>query len=347
MNINRLSRYAIPANRRRMSRRLLVLAAVLGLLFVVGTLLVHRNYTEDLKPLSASSRAQYVTIAPGTSAPEIGDLLVDKQLIRSSEAFQWYVNSHNQRDKLQAGTYRFSPDMSTPGIVGMIVGGKVTTDLVTIIPGQTLTEIRKTFISSGFSVTQVDAALQPGQYRGMSALADNPPHATLEGFLYPDSYQKTATTDPSEIVREALNEMQTRLTTDVRNGFAAQGLSVYQGVTLASIVEKEVSKSSDRPQVAQVLLKRLRQGMAFQSDVTVHYAREINDEAYDTYDHKGLPPGPIAAISDETLAAVAHPASTDWLYFVTGDDKQTTYFSRTFDQHQANIKKYCQTGCKQ
>jgi UPF0755 protein len=164
--------------------------------------------------------------------------------------------------------------------------------------------------------------------------------------LYPDSYQKTATTDPRTIVEEALDEMQQHLTTDIRDGFAAQGLTVYQGVTLASIVEKEVSKANERPQVAQVFLLRLKQHVRLGSDVTVLYAKANNDTSYDTTSHYGLPPGPIASISDSTLKAVAHPAGTDWLYFVTGDDG-TTHFSHTLQEHQQNIDTYCHEKCHQ
>ena len=200
------------------------------------------------------------------------------------------------------------------------------------------------FITAGFKVTAVDNALRRDNYASHPALADNPAGSTLEGFLYPDSYQKTATTDPSEIVTEALNEMQQHLTTDIRTGFAAQGLSVYQGVTLGSIIEKEVSKPSDKTQVSQVFLKRLRQGMRLGSDVTVFYAREINDTSYDTTSHIGLPPGPIATLSNGSLVAAAHPAMSDWLYFVAGDDG-TTYFSKTFEEHQQNIDRYCHKLC--
>jgi UPF0755 protein len=342
-----MKRYKVASNRgryRRAARRLFIVAALLLVAVIVGSVLVHKTYGEELKPVSDSAAVTYVTVASGTPPSDIAELLHDKGLIRSVDAFQWYITSHNQRDKLQAGTYRLSPNMSTPVIAGKIAKGQIATDLVTIVPGQTLMEIRKTFIKSGFKVTDVDSALRVENYASHPALADNPAGSTLEGFLYPDSYQKTAATDPSAIVTEALNEMQQHLTTDVRTGYAAQGLSVYQGVTLASIVEKEVGKPADQAQVAQVFLSRLRQGMRLGSDVTVFYARAVNDTSYDTTDHAGLPPGPIASVSSSSLGASSHPAGTDWLYFVAGDDG-TTYFSHTFEEHQQNIAKYCHKLC--
>jgi UPF0755 protein len=341
-----MKRYKLktPGRYRRASRRLFIVAMLLMIAVIVGSIMVHNSYTSQLRPVSSDASFTYVTIASGTPPSDIAELLHDNHLIRSVDAFQWYVTSHNQRDKLQAGTYHLSPSMSTGKIADMIANGDISKDLVTIVPGQTLMEIRKTFIKAGFKVTDVDNALRKENYASNPALADNPAGSTLEGFLYPDSYQKTATTDPSTIVSEALSEMQQHLTTDVRNGFAAQGLSVYQGVTLASMVEREVSKQADRPIVAQVFLSRLRQGMRLGSDVTVFYANQVNDRGYDTTENSGLPIGPIAAVSDSALAAAAHPAATDWVYFVTGDDG-TTYFSHTFEEHQQNIAKYCHKLC--
>jgi UPF0755 protein len=342
-----MKRYKVTASNgryRRAARRLFIVGFLLLLGVLVGSIVVHKTYGEKLKAVSDSTEATYVTIASGTPPSDIAELLYDKSLIRSVDAFQWYVTSHNQRDKLQAGTYRLSPSMSTPTIANKIAKGQIATDLVTIVPGQTIMDIRRTFIKAGFKVTDVDNAFRVERYSGHPALADNPGTSTLEGFLYPDSYQKTAATDPSAIVTEALNEMQQHLTIDVRNGFAAQGLSVYQGVTLASIIEKEVGKPSDQAQVAQVFLSRLRQGMRLGSDVKVFYARSVNDGSYDTTDNTGLPPGPIASTSDASLNAASHPSNTDWLYFVAGDDG-TTYFSHTFEEHQQNIAKYCHKLC--
>jgi cell division protein YceG involved in septum cleavage len=248
-----MKRYKVASNRgryRRAARRLFIVAALLLVAVIVGSVLVHKTYGEELKPVSDSAAVTYVTVASGTPPSDIAELLHDKGLIRSVDAFQWYITSHNQRDKLQAGTYRLSPNMSTPVIAGKIAKGQIATDLVTIVPGQTLMEIRKTFIKSGFKVTDVDSALRVENYASHPALADNP----------------------------------------------------------------------------------------------VFYARAVNDTSYDTTDHAGLPPGPIASVSSSSLGASSHPAGTDWLYFVAGDDG-TTYFSHTFEEHQQNIAKYCHKLC--
>lgn len=332
--------------RRRAARRLLAVLAAVILVGIIGTVWVHHRYSQNLQPVSTSTREIHITIPAGSSSSSIAKQLVDARLIRSAQTFEWYVNTHNIRDKLQAGTYSFNQSMTTEQIANMIAAGKVATDLVTILPGQRLDQIKDTFINAGFGSKATVTALQASSYRsGYLALADNPASASLEGFLYPDSYQLTADTDPHEIVAESLKEMQSHLTSDIRTGFAKEGLTVYQGVTLASIVEQEVPGQADRARVAQVFLLRLKQGIRLGSDVTVLYAQAMHDNGYDTTEHKGLPKGPIGTVSDGSLEAVAHPAHTDWLYFVSGDNGKT-YFSHTLAEHQQNIDKYCHRKCK-
>jgi UPF0755 protein len=203
--------------------------------------------------------------------------------------------------------------------------------LVTIIPGQRLDEIRTTLLNYGFSEADVDEALNPATYAGHSALDDKPAGASLEGYTYPDSYQKTAATKPSQIIANALEEMEHYLSPGLRAAFAQQGLSTYEAIVLASVLEEEVP-GPDRPQAAQVFLKRLREGMRLESDATKHY--------FNSYEKYGLPPTPVSNATVISLEAVAHPADTDWLYFVSGDDG-TTHFSRTLAEHEAAVRQYC------
>lgn len=340
-------------SRRRVPRRVFIVLGILVALVVGATFYVRHLYYRDLEPVSDSQKVVLVTIKTGTSSNEIGAMLQKDGLIRSSAIFEWYIKSHDVRDQLQAGTYALRPSMSLPDIVKVMVRGKVTANLVTVLPGQRLDQIRQTLINSGFQPSQVDSALDASQYSGQyPALADKPASATLEGFLYPDSFQKNETTEPAQLVSESLKEMADHLTPQIRAAFAKEGLSVYQGVTLASIVEQEVAKATDRQQVAQVFLKRLHSGMPLGSDVTAFYGSILAgrspsttyDSPYNTLLHKGLPPGPIGTVSDSSLEAVAQPAHTSWLYFVAGDDGKT-YFSKTYAEHQKLVKEHCKKLC--
>jgi UPF0755 protein len=177
---------------------------------------------------------------------------------------------------------------------------------------------------------------------------------TLEGMLWPDSFERTATTPVSEIITESLNEMGHHLTSQVQAEFASEGLTTYQGITLASMINQEVTKPADQAQVAQVFLTRLKSGGTLGSDVTANYGAIAAgqppslsyDSPYNTLIHPGLPPTPISTINTSSLYAATHPASTSWLYFVTGDDG-TTYFSNTLQQQQQNTATYCHTLCSQ
>ena len=338
--------------RRRRTRLLwliLIIVAVLGL----ATVAVRHSYYDGLKPVSSNNSSQEVTIPEGSTVDSITKLLSGQKLIRSAWAFRLYIYNQDAASVLQAGTYSLSPSMSVNEIVAQLTHGKVVTDLVTILPGKSLAQLKETFIQSGYQAADIDAAFNPSNYQDAPVLVDKPAGASLEGFLYPDSYQKDSATRPQALVQMALTEMQAHLTTDLRSQFAAQGLSTYQGLILASIVEKEVPGQADRAQVAQVFLSRLKQGMPLGSDVTAFYgtdlagvARSVNyDSPYNTRLHTGLPPTPIGTVSQSSLDAVANPANTDWLYFVTGDDKKT-YFSHTLAEHEALVQQYCQQSCQ-
>jgi UPF0755 protein len=299
--------------------------------------MVRHVYFEGLKAVNVNSQTvQLVTIAPGSTVDEIAAQLKSAGLIRSPWAFRLYVGSKNVRDLLQAGTYSFSPSQSVAQIVAQLSHGKVATDLVTIIPGQDLNQISTALTNYGFGEAEVNAALNPELYQGNPALVDKPEGASLEGYIYPDSYQKDSGTTPQQIIEKALAEMNKNLTPDLRRSFSSQGLSVYEAVVLASVVEKEVSKQEDRAQVAQVFLKRLKNDIALQSDATKKY--------FNSYQNRGLPPTPISNVTASSLEAVANPANTDWLYFVSGDDG-TTHFSHTLTEHEANVAKYCHKLC--
>jgi len=264
-----------------------------------------------------------------------------------------YVHSKELGEKLQAGTYAFSPSQSTPQIITTLTKGKVSTRLITILPGRRIDQIRADLINEGFTPGAVDKALDVSQYSDVPVLTYKPATVkTLEGLLWPDSFQKDGSTSPVMIIRESLSEAATKITPDTQAALAAQGLSPYQGLILASVVEQEVSKTSDRTQAAQVFLSRLKAGMTLGSDVTANYGALIAgrspsltyDSPYNTLLHTGLPPSPISTVSASSLQAVAHPASTNWLYFVAGDDG-TTYFSTNLQDHQALTQKYCSKLC--
>lgn len=327
--------------------------AVLAVVTASSVLVLWRTYSNGLQPVGGNATTS-VTIEQGSTVHGIATSLKEKGLIRSVRAFELYSRFHSVSRYLQAGTYDISPVQSVPDIVSQLTHGKVATTLVTILPGQRLDQIRQSLINQGFSEKDVDAALEPTQYRNSSLFTDKPPSANLEGYLYPDSYQRTGTTTVKDIVEQSLAQMQKYLTTDIVTGFKQQGLTTYQGLIIASVVTKEVTNQADRAQAAQVFLKRFKIGMPLGSDVTAYYGsilagagKDVTyDTPYNTRIHGGLPPTPISNVETSALNAVAHPANTDWLFFVTGDDG-TTYFSKTNAEHEALTAKYCHKLCQE
>jgi UPF0755 protein len=345
-------KYSIGNRTRRWPKRIVIILTVLVVGVLLGMVGVRQYYNANLKPVSSSGDTQTLIVKEGATVAEVSEDLKKKNLIRSSLVFQLYIRSKDTKNPIIAGTYRLQPSLSTPEIVAILSRGKVATDLVTILPGNTIAQVRSGLINSGFKEAAVDEALDPANYADHPALVDKPAEASLEGYLYPESFQKDATTTPEEIIKSSLDLMNEHLTPEIRSAFAAKGLSVYQGVTLASIVEQEAARQNDRKQVAQVFLTRLQIDMALQSDPTAKYGASLAgqresvtyESPYNTYTNKGLPPTPISNVSESSLKAVAQPAATDWVYFVAGDNG-TVHFSKTLAEHERLTEQYCSELC--
>lgn len=351
-----MTHYAYNRHRRRVPARVWWILGTLIIVLALGVIFVRHLYTSDLQPVSDSPKTQIFTVESGSSVKDIADNLEKAHLIKSAWAFQLYIHSKEVSSQLQAGTYAIAPNQDVQSIVSTLTKGKVATRLVTILPGRRIDQVRADMINSGFKPAAVDNALNDvAQYNDLPVMAFKPASVnTLEGLLWPDSFQKDPTTAPSVIIRESLVEMGEHLTPSVQASFAAEGLNTYQGITLASIIEQEDSagKADDQAQVAQVFLSRLKSNSTLGSDVTARYgAIEAGqapsltyDSPYNTLIHKGLPPTPISTISLNSLSAASHPANTKWLYFVAGDNGNT-YFSTNLKDHQAQAAKYCHKLC--
>lgn len=329
----------------------LITMALVAVLLIGGVVVLRGWYSRNLQPVSSSLEKKYFTVSPGDTRAIIAKGLERAGLIRNAKAFENYVRSH-QISNLQAGTYILSPSMDVPEIVKKISSGDVAKNLLTILPAKRLDQVKKSFVTAGYTEAQVDYALQPELYADLPLLASLPPGASLEGYLYPDSFQKQSNTPAEDIIRQSLEEMQKYLTADVVSGLGAQGLSVHQGMIFASIVEQETSDPRDQPTVAQVFLTRYKQGIMLGSDVTAFYASALAgqepsvfiESPYNTRIHAGLPPGPIGNFTASAIRAVAKPATTDYLFFVAGDDG-TLHFTRTVEEHDEAVRKYCHEAC--
>ncbi len=340
--------------RKRRGRALSV--ALLGFVFLVVGVLAGSYiwYTAQLKPISDTSEIQeIITVPVGSTIEDIANQLEDKAIIRSATAFDLYTRFNSSVGSLQAGGYRLSPSMSVQEILSILTSGDVASDLITFLPGQRLDLIMASLITNaGYTREAVEVAFDPAQYNDHPALQDKPVSASLEGYLYPESYLRQAGEPLENIIRQALDQTALQLTDAIRSNIKEQGLTVHQAIILASIVDREVSIVDDKPVVAQVFLRRYREGIMLGSDATALYGAEVAgldlaifaDTPYNTRLYSGLPPGPISNVSASALAAIANPAKTDYLYFVSGDDG-LTYFSNTLREHEAATALHCIELC--
>jgi UPF0755 protein len=221
-----------------------------------------------------------------------------------------------------------------------------------ILPGWRMEEIAASLPTSGLDISPqafLAAAKTPPQVLGLTS------PATMEGFFFPDSYIVPRSTTVEQLLEAIARNFAFHITDDMRSGFAAQGLDVYQAVTLASIVERESIHDEEQALIASVFINRLKSGMALGSDPTVQYSLGYNsvqntwwtnplsledlkfDSPYNTYVYAGLPPAPIANPSLGALQAVAFPQTSQYYYFQAKCDNSGYHiFEVTFEEHLAN-----------
>lgn len=299
-------------------------------------------------------------VSESSSTKNIAKKLEETGIIKSSLAFQIHLFQKKAINSLKPGVFSLSKTMSVPEIIEVLQKSPAGSNVLrlTFLPGETLRDIKNKLIKVGYSGNEVDAAFK-AKYKH-PLLADLPAGASLEGYIYGDTYEFYRGAPISEIIQKTLDHFHKILIKeDLINRFSAQGLSLHQGIILASVVQKE-AHSQDQPAVARVFLNRLKKGMMLGSDVTVQYAldqvdperRQYRDNAsklnidscYNTRLHPGLPCGPISNPGLSALKAVANPSQNDYLYFLTGDDG-LMYYSRDDAGHQKNISSHCRKLC--
>lgn len=340
---------------KRRGKKVLIWSLIGFVLLVIAALVsVFTWYTVQLSPVNTSDTSKkLVSVESGSTPTQIAATLDEQGVIRSQEAFLWYTRVEGVQNNLQAGTYRLSPSESTQQIVEHLTNGNVDTFSITFLPGATLADNREVLIKAGYSETEVDAALSASYnsplFNGKPATAD------LEGYIYGETYSFGSNATVASILEHTFELYYNVIEeNDLEAKYAAQGLTLYEGITLASIVQREASPGGDdMSQIAQVFYSRLEIGMMLGSDVTYQYiadktgvARDPNlDSPYNTRRYTGLPPGPIATPGEKALIAVGSPASGDYLYFLSGDD-DVTYYGRTLQEHEANIRNHCKEKCQ-
>lgn len=311
-------------------------------------------------PVSDDSTVLVFTINPGETAATIAPRLQRDGLITDAQLFLWLVRYRGVDVELEAGDYELRPNMTMDEIVETLQHGRLTEVSVTIPEGRRAEEVaalleEQRIVDSGVFMALVDA----GGF-AYDFLLDRPEGAptSLEGFLFPETYRIPVDYDASQVIDLLLATFAERFSPEMRQMAADRGMSIYEVVTLASIVEREAVIAEERPIIAGVYLNRLEQGMYLQSDPTVQYALGYQEETgqwwkipmsleedtqfdspYNTYLYPGLPVGPICSPGLASLQAALEPAETAYLFFFSRFDGSHA-FAETYEEHLRNQEQY-------
>jgi len=297
-----------------------------------------------------SRQGVFVDLPHGASTRAVARLLKENGVIRSALAFRIYARRHPKR-RLQAGEYRFDHAISGHDVFWQIADGHIYEQPFTVREGETIFDIARELEAGKFMSASefLAAAKNPELVRDMS-----PKATTLEGFLYPATYHLPRHPVAVELTAEMVKKFKEEWNRIAATAPIAPSSAIAGPiVTLASLVERETPKPDERPLVAGVFENRLSKNMRLQCDPTVIYALEQTgqyqgtltgddlrfDSPYNTYEHGGLPPGPIGNPGEVSLTAAMSPEKTPFLYFVA-NTQGGHFFAATLEEHNRNVTRY-------
>lgn len=305
----------------------------------------------SLRPPSDQPREVVFDVPRGALLGVVAHELERAGVIRSAVSFQLLARATGRADALRAGEYALSPSLAADEVLEKLASGAVMTHRVVLPEGLTLRETAARFEGAGLvsAAEFIEVASDP-----TLPLRLGVDGTTLEGYLFPETYELAKGLAPREIVR-LMVEQFLRVWRRIEPLAAQKALSMRDVVVLASLVEKETAAHEERPLVAAVFLNRLARGMRLETDPAVIYGIadfdgnlrrvHLEDEGnpYNTYRFTGLPPGPIANPGEASLRAVVEPADADYLFFVARKDG-THHFSRSYGEHVRAVDRYQRGG---
>lgn len=365
---------------RTLANALKIVSVLLLALMLAGGSVWFFNYWVDREQPQVVGRSVVVTISEEDDASTVSKKLQDADLINQP----WYFENKMRFSDLDLapGTYNLQMGMSTNQIIQTITVEAVADDEgETTTTGPERPTFDVTFIE-GQRIEQ-NAALLEAQWPGAGAeyikqtkdieywrdaysfLKDVPAGGSLEGFLFPDTYTVPGNGTVGDLIDYQLSNFESQLTPDILSGFEAQGMNVFEAITVASIVEREAAVAIERPSIAEVYLNRVHDDMNMNADPAQQYGigtpedwwpkltennnlERSKETAWDTYmaDNIGLPPGPISNPGSASLQAVSAPTADGFYYFVAkGDCSGEHRFSVSYEEHQVAVEEEDSSGC--
>ncbi|XOU94660.1 MAG: endolytic transglycosylase MltG [Candidatus Kerfeldbacteria bacterium] len=341
-----------------MVKKILLFIFSIGLIVAIS--LVGLYFTKINSSVSDSEEIKIFSVKSGEGVKVISANLKDEEIINSSYIFEWYVYLGGSESKFLAGDYELMASLNIKEVVEIMTLGQSQAEIeITIIEGWKSDEIDKYLASQDIiergafiaksNIIDTRTIIVDKEY---SFLDGKPSNQGLEGYLFPDTYRIFKDSTSVDIIKRMLNNFETKFTDQMKQDSEIGNMTVYEIITLASIIEKEVSNDEDRKNVASVFYNRLNNGMGLQSDATVNYVTKEDrpqptledlevDSPYNTYMYRDLPPGPISNPSLSSIMAAIYPADTNYFYFLNKiNDDGSTVFSNTYDEHLNNKAKY-------
>ena len=343
-----------PSRARRLVRTFVLILVIAALVFAVVKVMDLLGGPDDY---SGQGKGKVVIEVPeGANGHQIADILASKDVVKSSEAYYQVSLNDPRAQSIQPGFYELRKQMSAKAALAALIDKKNRVEGRVAVPEGARVDQIVTLIAQGSEIPAkevTDALKKPGGL-GLPKVAENNP----EGYLFPATYTVEPGTSATQLLRQMVAKtIDVSKSLDIDSRAAKLGFSVEEILTVASILEYEAKKDEDYPKVARVLYNRLKNDQALQLDSTVSYVSkrkgdvfttpEERDDpsAYNTYKHRGLPPGPIGSPGEKTIEAALNPADGDWLYFVAVNlETGETVFSETEDEHNkgvAKLQEYC------
>ncbi|MFA6075235.1 MAG: endolytic transglycosylase MltG [Negativicutes bacterium] len=301
-------------------------------------------------PMNHDQTAVMFSVREGSSAREIAVELKAKGLIRNETIFELFAKIEGLDSKLKVGTYLLSSSLSMQSIVDVLASGKMSENGITIPEGYTVEQIAQLLADKGVIENREQFLELAKNYAPYSYIEKRQQvKYACEGFLFPDTYDFAPKTPATDVLKRLVREFDRRFDEKIRRQAVQENMSIYDVVTMASLVEREAKLKDERPEVASVFLNRLKIKMPLQSCATVQYVLpehkdvlSIHDtqiaSPYNTYQNYGLPVGPIANPGLACIKAVLNPAKTDYLFFVV-NGKGGHYFAKTYEEHEQNMNR--------
>lgn len=342
--------------RPKKSKAPVIVAIILAIVVIGGlgwggfTLFKSCSAPQATAETLAEGESATVTIPEGSGAMTIAELLLDNHVIADSSEFVGLVTKDGHESALKPGTYTFTGPLTVDDVIGQLVAGPSQASF-TVPEGLTIQQTAQrvaeaypnAITAEDFLACATNASSYEADYPFVAGAYDN----TLEGFLFPKTYPLIANATADAVVRQMLDQYKAETAAIDYSYAEQQGLSSYQVLVLASLIEREASLDDERPTVSSVIYNRLASGMLLQIDATIAYAAGTSDISqsdldaegpFNTYLNKGLTPGPICSPGLPSLKAAAQPADTPYLFYVVSSAGDGSHnFSETYEEHQNNI----------